>query len=60
MNSIFCRAVSASLSVLIAGSSLLAEPPLFKTHRLGNYRSEACGVGDFNGDGKLDIVAGPF
>jgi len=28
-------------------------------HRVGNYRSEACGVGDFDSDGKLDIVAGP-
>jgi len=32
----------------------------FVPHRVGNYRSEACGVGDFNNDGKLDIVAGPF
>ena len=32
----------------------------FVTHRLGTFRSEACGVGDFNNDGKLDIVAGPY
>lgn len=32
----------------------------FVTHRIGNFRSEAVGVGDFNGDGKPDIVAGPF
>lgn len=36
-----------------------ASPVKFATHRLGDYRSEAIGVGDFNHDGKLDIVAGP-
>ena len=39
-----------------------AEPGAVKfvMHRVGTFRSEACGVGDFNNDGKLDIVAGPF
>lgn len=32
----------------------------FRMHRVGNYRGEACGVGDFNNDGKRDIVALPF
>ncbi len=32
----------------------------FIKHRIGNFRSEALGVADFNGDGKLDIVAGNF
>lgn len=32
----------------------------FTMHRVGTYRGEACGVGDFNRDGKLDIVALPF
>lgn len=32
----------------------------FVAHRLGTYRGEACGVGDFNGDGKLDVVALPY
>ena len=31
----------------------------FKTNRIGNSRTEACGVADFNNDGKLDIIAGP-
>ncbi len=35
-------------------------PIQFTMHRVGTYRSEACGVGDFNGDGKPDIVAGPL
>jgi hypothetical protein len=37
-----------------------AEPVKFVTHRVGKFRSEACGVADFNKDGKLDIVAGPY
>jgi hypothetical protein len=32
----------------------------FVKHQIGNFRSEAFGVADFNGDGKLDIVAGNF
>jgi hypothetical protein len=48
------------LSCWIAVSAAGAEPPRFKAHRIGAYRSEACGVADFNGDGKLDIVAGPY
>ena len=32
----------------------------FVMHRIGNFRSEACCVGDFNNDGKLDVVAGPY
>lgn len=32
----------------------------FETKRISNHRSEACNVADFNGDGKLDICAGPF
>jgi len=37
-----------------------AQPAVsFQTHRIGTFRSEACGVADFNNDGRLDIVAGP-
>ena len=32
----------------------------FQTHRIDTFRNEACGVGDFNNDGKLDIVAGEY
>jgi hypothetical protein len=32
----------------------------FVAHRIGQYRGEACGVGDFNNDGKCDIVALPY
>ena len=37
-----------------------SDPVKFVAHRVGDYRSEACCVGDFNKDGKLDIVAGAF
>ena len=42
-----------------APGSLLT-PLTFIPHRMGTYRSEACAVADFNGDGKPDIVAGNF
>jgi hypothetical protein len=32
----------------------------FARHCVGTFRSEACCVGDFNNDGKLDIAAGPY
>jgi hypothetical protein len=35
-------------------------PIKFVQHRIGTFRGEAFGVADFNGDGKLDIVAGEF
>lgn len=33
-------------------------PVQFTTHRLGQVRSEAVAVADFNGDGRLDVAAG--
>jgi hypothetical protein len=36
------------------------KPVKFVAHRVGQFRSEACGVADFNNDGKLDIIAGPY
>ena len=61
----FTAIVAAVSCVLFAAMFYAApviadEPPTFVMHRVGSFRSEACGVGDFNNDGKLDIVAGPF
>jgi hypothetical protein len=57
-SSILCAgfvAVVGWASVAAAG-----EPVKFAMHRIGSFRSEGCGVGDFNKDGKLDVVAGPY
>ncbi|MDD4101350.1 MAG: FG-GAP-like repeat-containing protein [Kiritimatiellae bacterium] len=43
-----------------AAPGTLISPVAFKAHRISDYRSEACAVADFNGDGKPDIIAGPF
>ncbi len=43
-----------------AAPGTLISPVAFKARRISDYRSEACAVADFNGDGKPDIVAGPF
>lgn len=40
--------------------ALAGEEVRFVMHRVGTFRSEACGVGDFNNDGQIDIVAGPY
>ena len=49
-----------ALVCLLSACLAAAEPAAFEMHRVGTFRSEACGVGDFNNDGKLDIVAGPY
>ena len=43
-----------------SASAQSPKPVKFVAHRVGQFRSEACGVGDFNNDGRLDIVAGPY
>ncbi len=45
---------------LFATTLRAAEPIRFQLHRIGNERTEACCVGDFNGDGRLDIIAGEY
>ncbi len=61
---------AAPLSCALAGLLVFAAPQpssaddaptkvKFQMHRIGSARTEALGVADFNGDGKLDVVAGP-
>ena len=45
----------------VLGTAWAQDPAVsFRMHRVGTYRGEACEVGDFNNDGKLDIVALPY
>ena len=50
----------AATTIGYAGEPFPPDSVKFEMHRVGTYRGEACGVADFNGDGKLDIVALPY
>ncbi len=49
----------AACCTIVSQRLLAADGVEFEMHRVGTFRSETCGVGDFNNDGKIDIVAGP-
>lgn len=61
------RLSSAAIAAMIvvfpvalhAADAIPPERVKFVTHRIGNFRSEAVCVADFNNDKKLDILAGP-
>ena len=51
----------ALASASFAASCAAAVPETrFSVRRIGNARTEACAVADFNNDGKPDIIAGPY
>lgn len=52
--------VSVLLLITSSADAATQETMKFVAHRVGQFRSEACAVGDFNNDGKLDIAAGPY
>ncbi len=52
--------IVCSLVFFVATASAQEEGRRFKMHRIGSARTEACGVADFNNDGKLDVVAGEY
>ena len=48
------------LCILLCAATTSAEELQFRMHRIDTVRTEACGVADFNNDGKLDIVTGEY
>jgi hypothetical protein len=57
---IFIAVVSASIAAFCAVAGGAQDGVRFTVRRIGNARTEACGVADFDNDGRLDIVAGPY
>ena len=54
-------AIFLGAACLIGSSSVADEAKVsFRMHRIGQFRSEAVCVEDFNGDGKLDVLAGSY
>jgi hypothetical protein len=51
-------ALTGTANAADSAAKPLTGPFKFVPHRVDNFRSEACCVADFNGDGKLDILAG--
>lgn len=56
---------AAACVMMVAGCATTKQAAIpsevkFAMHRIGNFRSEACGVADFNCDGKPDVFAGEF
>ncbi len=60
MAALLTLAVFAGVAAVSWAAPAADAPVGFTAHKVGTYRGESCGVGDFNKDGKLDIVALPF
>jgi hypothetical protein len=63
MNTTPCLAAAAALlwcghAAQPAAPNAVSSPVQFTAHRLGQVRSEAVAVADFDGDGRLDVAAG--
>ena len=52
-------AIWALMAVFVCGAAE-GSGVSFRVKRIGQCRTEACGVADFNNDGRPDIVAGPY
>jgi hypothetical protein len=59
MNSMKIKLLVTTFAAASALANAADAPVKFVAHRIGRVRSEAVAVADFNGDSKLDIVAGP-